>query len=139
MARSDAALAEIMGVPGSAIGNWRRRLSIPADHAGWFTSELIHEVVARNGRVPRQCGPMVRSGVLRFLSRANGNPFKLASGNADLAHGRAFGALAAIAALAWRITDINVMEDEQALDAMADRLEEVQGQVAEGTNLRGYQ
>lgn len=138
-ARSEAALAEIIGVPASAIGNWKRRLRIPSEHAAWFASELVREVVARNRRVPDHRGSMPKAGVLRFLSRGGGNPFKLPPTDADLVHADLLAALVALARLAWTVTDISMMEDQDALDAMAARLDEIRSQIAKAADLTVYQ
>lgn len=137
--RSEAALADLIGVPASAIANWKRRRRIPAEYCSWFETELVREILARNGRVPDLRGKMPISGALRFLTRGDGNPFGLPSAYVDLAHGDLFAGLVALARLAWRVSGIALMDDDAALDAMADRLSDLREQIAQAPAMRVYQ
>lgn len=72
----DSTVADVIGVPRSAIANWKRRNSIPADYRALFTTAVIEKIVGRNHQYS-STHLEARMAFLRMLQRTNGDPYGL--------------------------------------------------------------
>ncbi|MGQ2940588.1 MAG: helix-turn-helix domain-containing protein [Blastomonas fulva] len=117
--KTDATLADTMGLPRSTIANWKRRNRVADDYIDWFRTTLA-EKIALYARPPVNVTIEARAAVLNLIAKTDGDPV---GAGLKTSASALYGLLALSQFLFDRIYDTCRDESEATIERVTDLLD----------------